>query len=167
MKDPVCGMQVDRRRLPGRASSRGRPTIFCSKGCKTKFDANPAQYVTPPPAATKADPAPDAAEYTCPMHPEVRQAGPGACPICGMALEPVDATLEEDTSELDDMTRRFRWSLAVTLPILAVMVSEFLPGQPLQHLLPPAAMTLGAVPAGHARGAVGAGRSSCRAGPRS
>ncbi|HUU32982.1 MAG TPA: copper-translocating P-type ATPase, partial [Vicinamibacterales bacterium] len=82
-----------------------------------------------------------AREYTCPLHPEVRQTGQGACPICGMALEPVEATLEEDTSELDDMTRRFRWSLAVTLPILAVMVSDVLPGQPLQHALPPAAMT--------------------------
>ena len=75
------------------------------------------------------------------MHPEVRQIGPGACPICGMALEPVVASLEEDTSELDDMTRRFRWSLAVTLPILAFMVSDVLPGQPLQHVLSPAWMT--------------------------
>jgi Cu+-exporting ATPase len=75
------------------------------------------------------------------MHPEVRQIGPGACPICGMALEPVVATLDEDTSELDDMTRRFRWSLVVTVPILAFMISEFLPGQPLQQALAPAWMT--------------------------
>ena len=66
------------------------------------------------------------------MHPEIRQIGPGSCPICGMALEPVIVSLEEQPNEeLDDMTRRFRWSLALTLPILLVMVDEFLPGQPL------------------------------------
>ena len=66
------------------------------------------------------------------MHPEIRQIGPGSCPICGMALEPVNVSLEEQPNEeLDDMTRRFRWSLALTLPILLVMVDEFLPGQPL------------------------------------
>ena len=79
---------------------------------------------------------PTAPEYTCPMHPEVRQRGPGACPICGMALEPVEATLEEAPNhELADMTRRFWWALALTTPILAFMVSEFLPGQPLQRLV--------------------------------
>jgi Cu+-exporting ATPase len=73
---------------------------------------------------------PDDRDYTCPMHPEVRQRGPGSCPICGMALEPVEATLEEAPNhELIDMSRRFWWSLALTTPILAFMVSEFLPGQ--------------------------------------
>src|SRR5688500_7741537 len=72
------------------------------------------------------------AEYTCPMHPEIRQKGPGSCPICGMALEPVNVSLEEHPNEeLVDMTRRFRWSLALTVPILLVMIDEFLPGQPL------------------------------------
>ncbi len=80
---------------------------------------------------------PDQREYTCPMHPEVRQIGPGSCPICGMALEPVEASLEEEPNhELIDMSRRFWWSLALTAPILAFMVSEFLPGQPLQHAIP-------------------------------
>ena len=79
----------------------------------------------------------DDREYTCPMHPEVRQRGPGSCPICGMALEPVEASLEEEPNhELLDMSRRFWWSLALTAPILAFMVSEFLPGQPLQHAIP-------------------------------
>ena len=144
MKDPVCGMQVDPAKAAGTSQHQGQTYYFCSKGCKAKFDANPGGYLAPqapPPVAAPSHPASDAREYTCPMHPEVRQIGPGACPICGMALEPVEATLEEDTSELDDMTRRFRWSLAVTLPILAFMVSDFLPGQPLQHALPPAAMT--------------------------
>jgi Cu+-exporting ATPase len=80
-------------------------------------------------------------EWTCPMHPEIVRDGPGSCPICGMALEPRVVTLDEQNPELDDMTRRFRWSLVLTTPILAFMVSEFLPGQPLQHALPPAAMT--------------------------
>jgi Cu+-exporting ATPase len=80
-------------------------------------------------------------EWTCPMHPEIVRDGPGSCPICGMALEPRVVTLEEQNPELDDMTRRFRWSLVLTTPILAFMLSEFLPGQPLQHALPPAAMT--------------------------
>ena len=67
-------------------------------------------------------------EYTCPMHPEVRQRGPGSCPICGMALEPVTVTLDEaPTEELTDMTRRFRVSLWFTLPILAFMVAELVP----------------------------------------
>ena len=143
MKDPVCGMQVDPAKAAGMSQDQGQTFYFCSTGCKTKFDANPGQYVSPPaaPAAQSSHTASDPREYTCPMHPEVRQMGPGACPLCGMALEPVVASLKEDTSELDDMTRRFRWSLVVTVPILAFMISDFLPGQPLQHALAPAWMT--------------------------
>jgi len=144
MKDPVCGMQVDPAKAAGMSQDQGQTFYFCSTGCKTKFDANPGQYVSPPaaPAAqSHSHTVSDPREYTCPMHPEVRQMGPGACPLCGMALEPVVASLEDDTSELDDMTRRFRWSLVVTVPILAFMISDFLPGQPLQHALAPAWMT--------------------------
>ncbi len=79
-------------------------------------------------------------EWTCPMHPEIVRSEPGSCPICGMALEPRVVTVEEQNPELDAMTRRFRVSVLLTAPILAVMVSEFVPGQPLQHLLPHAAM---------------------------
>jgi P-type Cu+ transporter len=75
-------------------------------------------------------------EWTCPMHPEVVRDAPGSCPICGMALEPRVVTLEERNPELDDMTRRFGWSLVLTAPILAFMVSEFLPGQPLHRVVP-------------------------------
>jgi P-type Cu+ transporter len=81
------------------------------------------------------------AEWTCPMHPEIVRDAPGSCPICGMALEPRLVTLDERNPELDDMTRRFRWSLVLTAPVLAFMVSELLPGQPLQHAVPPAWMT--------------------------
>ena len=75
-------------------------------------------------------------EWTCPMHPDIVRDTPGSCPICGMALEPRVVTLEEANPELDDMTRRFWWSTAITTPILALMVSEFLPGKPLQGLVP-------------------------------
>ena len=75
-------------------------------------------------------------QWTCPMHPEIVRDAPGACPICGMALEPKTVTLEERNPELEDMTRRFSWSAAITMPVLALMVSEFVPGQPLQRMLP-------------------------------
>ena len=178
MKDPVCGMQVDPAKAAGTSQYQGQTYHFCSQGCTDKFRVSPATYLAPP--ATRnltSDPHGDTREFTCPMDPEVRQIGPGACPKCGMALEPVSAapltttewtcpmhpeivrdepgscpicgmaleprtvTLDEQNPELDDMTRRFRWSLVVTLPILAFMASEFLPGQPLQHALPPAVMT--------------------------
>lgn len=88
--------------------------------------------------ATVAPPA-TRTEYTCPMHPEIVRTEPGSCPICGMALEPRTVTVEEDNHELRDMTRRFKVSLALTTPILALMVSEMLPGKPLQTLLGPTA----------------------------
>jgi Cu+-exporting ATPase len=166
--DPVCGMRVDPARAAGTSDHDGQTYYFCGKGCKTKFDADPARYLAapgsermsepmtpaaaplvlhrhgaaPPPAAKAAAPAaPDTRIYTCPMDPEVRQVGPGPCPKCGMALEPVEVSLEDTANpELDDMTRRFRVSLAVTLPILALMVSEMLPGQPLQRALAPSAL---------------------------
>ena len=77
-------------------------------------------------------------EYTCPMHPEIIRDEPGSCPICGMALEPRTVTIDEKNPELVDMTRRFWISVALTIPLLAFMVSEMLPGHPLQTLLPPA-----------------------------
>jgi Cu+-exporting ATPase len=130
-------MQVDPATAAGTSQYNGKTYYFCGGSCLEQFRADPGRFVDPQPklqAAVAGDPE---AEYTCPMHPEVRQKGPGSCPICGMALEPVAITLQEQPNEeLEDMTRRFRWSLLVTAPILAFMVSEFLPGQPLQHLLP-------------------------------
>src|SRR2546421_12232814 len=79
------------------------------------------------------DPRRETVEYTCPMHPEVRQMGPGTCPICGMALEPREATGEDVNPELADMTRRLWLSVALSAPILALMVGEMLPGRPLQQ----------------------------------
>src|SRR5688572_2721601 len=85
VRDPVCGMKVDPATSPHRAEHDGRTFYFCSAGCRTKFTANPAAYLEarPEPPATPAG-----TIYTCPMHPEIRQVGPGNCPICGMALEP-------------------------------------------------------------------------------
>src|SRR5438132_8356600 len=82
--DPVCGMRVDPETTAHRVEHGGRRYFFCSAGCKAKFEADPARYLQP--AVAKA--AAPGAIYTCPMHPEVRQVGPGSCPICGMALEP-------------------------------------------------------------------------------
>jgi P-type Cu+ transporter len=119
----------------GTVDYRGQTYYFCNQSCIDQFTANPEQFLTPT-AAKPVDPADMARDYTCPMDPEVRQKGPGACPKCGMALEPVDVTLEDTgNSELDDMTRRFRWSLVLTAPILGFMVAEFWPGQPLHHWL--------------------------------
>jgi P-type Cu+ transporter len=170
--DPVCGMTISPQDAVGHVDYKGQTYYFCAESCLERFRDNPEEFLNP--AAPPAPPTPADLErdYTCPMDPEVRQKGPGACPKCGMALEPVNAgpitkvewtcpmhpeivrdqpgscpicgmaleprtvTLEETNPELDDMTRRFWWSSALTTPILALMISEFLPGQPLQHLVP-------------------------------
>ena len=141
MTDPVCGMQVDAATAAGTSEYQGQTYYFCSRGCLTRFRTSPETYVN----ASATEPHPqtpgDTREYTCPMHPEVVQLGPGSCPICGMALEPRTVTLDETNPELDDMTRRFWWSLLLTVPILAFMVSELLPRQPLHRALSPTAMT--------------------------
>jgi len=125
----------------GHAEYGGRTYYFCSASCLERFRAEPARFVGTTRERPGAVPTDPEIEYTCPMHPEVRQKGPGSCPICGMALEPVAITLEETPNEeLIDMTRRFRWSVALTAPILAFMISELLPGQPLQNLLPAGAL---------------------------
>ena len=105
--DPVCGMTVDPHRAALKAEHGGRTYYFCSAGCRAKFIADPAKYLD----ASARRPLRSRAEgtiYTCPMHPEIRQAGPGSCPICGMALEPLMATADSGPNpELVDMTRRF------------------------------------------------------------
>src|SRR5207302_7532517 len=87
-------------------------------------------------ALETASPAPDTrVEWTCPMHPQIVRSEPGSCPICGMALEPRTISLEERNPELEDMTRRFWWSLVFTVPLFLVGMSEFLPGMPVQRAL--------------------------------
>jgi Cu+-exporting ATPase len=172
--DPVCGMTVD----PAKAASvehEGAKFYFCCQGCATKFRADPGKYLQPEQSApliqlitkegSKADytcpmhpevhnagpgscpkcgmalePATIEApasrtEYTCPMHPQIVRDAPGSCPICGMALEPRTVSADEENPELISMTRRFWVGAALTLPLLAVMVSDVLPGHPIQHLL--------------------------------
>lgn len=126
-KDPVCGMTVDPHTAKYRADHRGHPYYFCSAGCRAKFAAEPERYLAP--GKVKAEPAPEDAIYTCPMHPEIRQAGPGSCPICGMALEPVLATADAGPShELIDMTRRFWIGLALALPVFVMEMGGHLFG---------------------------------------
>jgi Cu+-exporting ATPase len=133
--DPVCGMTISPSDSVGEVVHRGHTYYFCNDSCLERFKANPEEFIGPSAGSGGSRaPADPGAEYTCPMHPDVRQKGPGACPICGMALEPVNVSLDEQPNhELDDMTRRFRWSLALTIPILLVMVDEFLPGRPLHE----------------------------------
>ncbi len=114
VRDPVCGMSVDPATSRHRFDYRGETFHFCSAGCQTKFAADPTQYLDK--AKPKAA-APEGTIYTCPMHPQIRQAGPGNCPICGMALEPEVASLDTPPNpELVDMTRRFWIGLALAVP---------------------------------------------------
>ena len=127
VKDPVCGMVVDPDTTPHKAQFEGRDYFFCSAGCATKFKQDPSRYAADAPRPEA--PAPAGAIYTCPMHPEVRQVGPGACPICGMALEPEVMTLDSDSNhELKDMTRRFWVGLILALPVLILEMGGHLTG---------------------------------------
>jgi Cu+-exporting ATPase len=135
VKDPVCGMTVDPKTTKHRADHEGQPYFFCSAGCRTKFVADPVKYLSPKPAPT---PAMEGAIYTCPMHPQIRQVGPGACPICGMALEPVTPAAETGPNhELVDMTRRFWIGLVLTLPIVVLEMGGHVPALGLHDLVPP------------------------------
>jgi len=132
VKDPVCGMTVDPHQTAHRATHAGQPYYFCSAGCRTKFLADPQRYLGP---ARAAEPVPEGTIYTCPMHPEIRQVGPGSCPICGMALEPLLVTAESGPNpELADMSRRFWVGLALTIPVLLLEMGGHLTG--LDHLIP-------------------------------
>jgi Cu+-exporting ATPase len=111
-------MSVDPHTAKHTAMHAGRPYYFCSARCREKFIASPETYLSPEQA--RAEPMPEGTIYTCPMHPEIRQAGPGSCPICGMALEPELVTAETGPNpELVDMTRRLWIGLALTVPVVA------------------------------------------------
>ncbi|MBL8202732.1 MAG: heavy metal translocating P-type ATPase [Blastocatellia bacterium] len=174
--DPVCGMTVVQEKAAGSYDHNGKTYHFCSTHCLHKFKADPeafllaqaqvtttpshaqigVKYICPMDAEVVSDkpgacpkcgmalePEMPAApltkvEYTCPMHPEIIRDEPGNCPICGMALEPRTVMLEEQpNAELTDMTRRFWWSVALSLPVLILAMSEMIPGQPVQHALSP------------------------------
>jgi P-type Cu+ transporter len=127
-RDPVCGMTVRPERARGGSAEHGGQTHwFCSRGCREKFVAAPSRYLEPE-ARSAAAQTDDDRIHTCPMHPQVRQTGPGSCPICGMALEPETAQSAQEgpNPELVDMTRRFWVSLALTLPLVALATGEML-----------------------------------------
>lgn len=172
--DPVCGMSVDPDRAAGSFEHNGEAYYFCSKHCQQRFQTERSQYVAtthnPPPSSSKDDgqtASVASGEYTCPMHPEVRQStagscpkcgmalepvtvtapkekleytcpmhpqivrdAPGSCPICGMALEPRTVVAEEENAELSYMRRRFWVSAALSLPLIVLAMSEFIPGDP-------------------------------------
>jgi Cu+-exporting ATPase len=170
--DPVCGMKILPEKAVGKQEYEGQIYYFCGKSCAEKFKADPATFLTPKAKQSPVPSAPKAGGYTCPMHPEVHEDGPGDCPkcgmalepetlaapvtdsqytcpmhpqiirdepgncpICGMTLEPMTVTGIEANPELKSMTRRFWISAALTLPLLAIMVSDFVPGHPIQELL--------------------------------
>lgn len=129
--DPVCGMPVDSVADDRRVQYAGVDYFFCSTGCRDKFEISPEKYLN---GAAEPDAATDAT-YTCPMHPEIEQVGPGICPICGMALEPMEITGEDETDneELEVMQRRLVWSALPTLIVFFISMSELIPGEPLQN----------------------------------
>jgi Cu+-exporting ATPase len=145
--DPVCGMTVSAEPpKERRAEHEGTTYWFCGAGCQRKFVADPKRYLAPkaeaaaraatPGAEQHQAPTPDERLYTCPMHPEVRQQGPGACPKCGMALEPLEVSTEQDDSELRDMTRRFRLSVALSAPLVALAMLGMLGALPASSVWP-------------------------------
>ncbi|HYH19956.1 MAG TPA: heavy metal translocating P-type ATPase [Azospirillum sp.] len=143
VKDPVCGMDVDPERTAHHAEHGGATYHFCSARCHDRFVAEPERYLAP--AAKPAAPAERGRAstrtgviYTCPMHPEIRQEGPGNCPICGMALESVGAGVEEGPNpELVDMTRRFWIGVVLTVPLVLLELGAHVPGLNLHALISP------------------------------
>jgi Cu+-exporting ATPase len=139
LRDPVCGMEVDTS-TPHRSRAEGRNILFCSASCKAKFDADPGRYLPAEAhshpgshqhhaaagAAPSPKPAPAGVKWTCPMHPQIVRDGPGACPICGMALEPMTPLGDGPNPELADMTRRFWIGLVLTLPVFVLEMSGHL-----------------------------------------
>lgn len=123
LKDPVCGMNVTEQSTHT-VDHKGHPYYFCSAKCQSKFSANPNQYAAPASVAQAKpsdSPPPQGTIYTCSMHPEVRQDHPGDCPKCGMTLEPELPSLDEDENpELRDFTRRFWWTLPLTLVVFVL-----------------------------------------------
>jgi Cu+-exporting ATPase len=174
--DPVCGMEIEENKAAGSATYNGEKYSFCSVSCKDKFTGNPAAFLGKKlSSGEEKKPSKGGAIFTCPMHPEVRQEGPGSCPKCGMALEPVEPNAsvvknewtcpmhpeivrdapgscpicgmalepktitseEEENPELIDMTRRFKISVVLTVPLVIIAMRHLIPGlSALDHLLP-------------------------------
>ena len=126
--DPVCGMRVDPAKAAGSHEHHGKTYYFCGKSCLERFKANPDSFLAPAPATAPA-PVPPGTEWTCPMHPEIRQNSPGSCPICGMALEPSMPTLDDEPNhELVDMTRRMWIGALLGLPVFLLTMGDMVLG---------------------------------------
>ena len=175
--DPVCGMEIDPSKAAASVAYQGTTFYFCSQGCAAKLRAAPEKYAQSNPNSSPSPMHAESAmqgEYTCPMHPEIKQPSPGncpkcgmtlerlaasapakhteytcpmhpqivrdapgSCPICGMVLEPREVTAEISNPELADMTMRLWISIALAVPMLALMISSFMPSMPMQHLFSP------------------------------
>ena len=136
--DPVCGMKVKRETAKHRFEYQGQQYLFCGARCRERFQADPEKFLKPKAEQAPATPKrqePAGTIYTCPMHPEIRQVGPGTCPICGMALEPEQVSLDQGPDpELIDMTKRFWTALVLTAPVFAIEMGRHFG---LMHLVPP------------------------------
>ena len=133
MKDPVCGMNVEPDEAAARAEWEGETFHFCSQRCREKFIADPEKFLREEEKPEAGREGVEGREYTCPMHPEVVQQGPGSCPICGMDLEPKEVTAEEESAELRSMRRRFWTSLVLTVPVVVLAMGHMV-GLPLERL---------------------------------
>src|SRR6516165_5283104 len=134
--DPVCGMTVDPATAKQRAEHAGHSYFFCSARCRERFTTEPARYLTP--SAVAPQPAAGEALWTCPMHPQIVRDAPGSCPICGMALEAlVPAAGDAANPELRDMTRRFWVGVALSLPLLVMVMADHLAEPALDALIAP------------------------------
>jgi len=137
VKDPVCGMFVDPTKTSLKHEFKGHTYYFCNPKCLAKFSADPLVYLLKDNFSKEVSAADKLKIFICPMHPEVRQQGPGNCPICGMALEPEEISLEEETNpELVDFSRRLKISAVFTIPLALLAMSDLIPGQPVQHSIP-------------------------------
>ena len=139
--DPVCGMTVDPDRAAGSYEYKGQTYYFCSTHCLHRFRENPESFLNktaPEPIGISRQPKPAPGQkYTCPMHPEIIRDAPGSCPICGMALEPLTVSLEDEKNpELIDMTRRFWVAVVLSIPVFVLGMSDLIPGQPVQRVIP-------------------------------
>ncbi len=141
VKDPVCGMTVDPAKTEHHARLDDQDYHFCSAGCRTKFVADPDRYLSSDPSPAMED-VPEGTIYTCPMHPEIRQEGPGSCPICGMALEPETFSLASGPDpEYIDMRRRLWISALFSIPLFIYAMGDMIPGKPFESWFDPGTAT--------------------------
>ncbi|MEW6055507.1 MAG: heavy metal translocating P-type ATPase [Bdellovibrionota bacterium] len=145
VKDPVCGMDVDPNDSAGNHLLNGTTYYFCSKSCLESFRKSPDKYLQKDAGKSSLHTVSQDAIYTCPMHPEVKQKGPGSCPICGMALEPQEVSLSEEAPnpELLDFSKRLKWSIPFAVSLLVLAMSEMIPGNPFHLWLPGNSMNWG------------------------